>query len=882
MSFLDRILAGTPISEIATDAGPPVVLTGNTPNAGDTIVATGPDSAEWASTPGGGVIAGNGLLLTANTLSVKPAPGGGLVVSPAGVAVQALATDAQHGNRGGGALHALATDTAAGFMSPAEKLRLASAAVVSEEAPLPNSGAASAGAADEASAADHTHPNDWKGACRAVWLDEDRDPDAAPLYADGVGPLTAGDRILSPGVGVYEVVTPGTGANGVWAYVPSNVTTHSVLWVAEGDTYAGTVWRGGVGESEGEGPFAHCGPFVTYRPPCDFVSLDDQTLFGVPGAPLSAPSASSYPYPDAGARVLLTGQDDAAENGPWVIMDGPWIRPEDFARSADIGPGIQYVITYGYPFQDVPSGGGLWSMDDPGEPFVLGVTSSSWTHVNGTAGLEIGFGLMFVNAGRALEVNVHPTDGSIVIDNPQGLRVGVLKTDVQHGNRGGGAIHADATTTVSGFFSGPEKVKLAGIAAGAAALTTTLPTQIQVIGTAVAGVSTDAAHRDHQHSVAVGTASALTPGGSNSAGSGANLIRDNHIHALPAFGSASGTFAQGNDSRFGKASVLSSAGDVSIAAAAAPVQGQALTANAATTAVWAFANNGGVNQLRLSVSNSQSVPTTDVPTATAIYLIPHSGAAISLWSTTLNQCITMITSGVTLNLSGLTVDAVYDVFAYLSNQANPFAGNVAIEALQWTSSSARATSVIRNTATGFYVKSGDDSRRYVGTFRARAANSISWHPNGNDASPPRVDLWNIDNQVPIMSSFQFTAATYAVSAASAWQVLGNAKLEFVQGQLGSPVSAVGVMSTNHASAGNEGNAVFLQDAALTTPVGLRGKFKVGAANETGQITPALQWLPTSIGSRTLSMGLLSNVTTQVFYGTDGGGMQSGFNTTLMC
>lgn len=41
--------------------------------------------------------------------------------------------------------------------------------------------------------------------------------------------------------------------------------------------------------------------------------------------------------------------------------------------------------------------------------------------------------------------------------------------DTAHGNRAGGTLHADATTTVSGFMSGADKTKLNGIATGATA-----------------------------------------------------------------------------------------------------------------------------------------------------------------------------------------------------------------------------------------------------------------------------------------------------------------------------------------------------------------------------------------------------------------------------
>jgi hypothetical protein len=62
---------------------------------------------------------------------------------------------------------------------------------------------------------------------------------------------------------------------------------------------------------------------------------------------------------------------------------------------------------------------------------------------------------------NAVEADLVTTsgDGSIV-NNAGDVRVGVLATDAQHGNRGGGTTHAVATTTVAGFMSAADKVGL--------------------------------------------------------------------------------------------------------------------------------------------------------------------------------------------------------------------------------------------------------------------------------------------------------------------------------------------------------------------------------------------------------------------------------------
>jgi hypothetical protein len=72
-----------------------------------------------------------------------------------------------------------------------------------------------------------------------------------------------------------------------------------------------------------------------------------------------------------------------------------------------------------------------------------------------------------------------------------------------HGNQGGGALHANATTSADGFMSAADKSKLDGIEAGATAggggvalATTGTPA---AVGTATRGTATTAARSDHVH-----------------------------------------------------------------------------------------------------------------------------------------------------------------------------------------------------------------------------------------------------------------------------------------------------------------------------------------------------------------------------------------------
>lgn len=68
-------------------------------------------------------------------------------------------------------------------------------------------------------------------------------------------------------------------------------------------------------------------------------------------------------------------------------------------------------------------------------------------------------------------------------------------------------------------------------------------------GASSSGLSEKFARGDHHHHAAVDTPVALTPGAANAAGSSTSLSAADHVHALPGYGIAAGTIAQGNDSR---------------------------------------------------------------------------------------------------------------------------------------------------------------------------------------------------------------------------------------------------------------------------------------------------------------------------------------------
>lgn len=526
--------------------------------------------------------------------------------------------------------------------------------------------------------------------------------------------------------------------------------------------------------------------------------------------------------------VLAVSQSDDSENGFWSTYDGYWPRPPGFPLPGATPIGQLVIVDNGNTYAGsmwVYQGGNQWDQITPGSP------------ITGGDGIT--------RDGNAL--NMDPL------------------TDTAHGARGGGTLHADATTTVSGFFSGAEKVKLSGIATGAAAVGAVAASQITVT-TATAGVSTTAARADHVHSVSVGTPSSLTLAGANAGGSSNQLARADHIHALPgtaspatltvggsnvagvstaipradhvhalpAFGSASGTFCQGSDSRLSDdrvASALRTASNtVNVSAAAVPTAGQVLCANGATAAVWATpAFDPAVNGLRLSHTADDSAGSGGA--FSTVYLAHATSNAIALFDTTSSRWFVYTAAGtsgaISYAVTGRTTGVPFDVFAYWTGSA------VALEVLNWTDATTRATALFR--VNGVWTKTGDASRRYLGTVRPRSATTyqMRWLSDWSTA-PAGLDIWNVDNRRQAQLTLNGVGANWVYTTATTRQANGNAnaQIDTLSGLANvDPITvAVRAMATGTSTGTGDNCMVAIgQNNGSLSPNGLRGLATVIAA-----------------------------------------------------
>lgn len=180
-------------------------------------------------------------------------------------------------------------------------------------------------------------------------------------------------------------------------------------------------------------------------------------------------------------------------------------------------------------------------------------------------------------------------------------------------------------------------------------------------------------------------------------------------------------------------------------------------------------SNGG----RLSLVSGTAVPTTDQTAKTVIWFVPHISDKLSLYNGA-----TWVDA--TINSPSVAVPSIatgtFDIFAYDNG------GSVALETLNWTNDTTRATALaVQN---GRRVKSGDATRRYLGTGRTTTSSGQC------EDSIARRFLWNNFNQVERILKKVDTTANWLVTGSSPLRPWNNTtanRVELVIGVSEEPV-----------------------------------------------------------------------------------------------
>jgi hypothetical protein len=148
------------------------------------------------------------------------------------------------------------------------------------------------------------------------------------------------------------------------------------------------------------------------------------------------------------------------------------------------------------------------------------------------------------------------------------------------------------------------------------------------------------------------------------------------------------------------------------------------------TNVTTLLTNPNICDGRLTLTTAVPVTTSDVTAATNLYFTPYKGNRISLYSSSAWSVLSFSERSIAIPA---TTSNLYDVFIY-SNSGTP-----TLELLQWSSDTVRATAL--TTQDGVLVKSGDATRRYLGSVRTTGVSGQT-----EDSEAKRY-LWNYYNRV---------------------------------------------------------------------------------------------------------------------------------------
>ena len=195
---------------------------------------------------------------------------------------------------------------------------------------------------------------------------------------------------------------------------------------------------------------------------------------------------------------------------------------------------------------------------------------------------------------------------------------------------------------------------------------------------------------------------------------------------------------------------------------------------------------------RITLTSGTPVTSSDVTGATSVYFTNYLGSRIALFDGSQWNLLTF--SELTLALGADAANTNNDLFAWNN------AGAVALERVAWTNATTRATALVSQD--GVLVKSGDTTRRYLGTYRTTSAAGQT-----EDSAAKRF-VWNYYHRAKralrvsdATDTWTYTTATFRqANASTANQVavvvgVAEALLSLHAGHVGSNSAGVSIIAT---------------------------------------------------------------------------------------
>lgn len=185
--------------------------------------------------------------------------------------------------------------------------------------------------------------------------------------------------------------------------------------------------------------------------------------------------------------------------------------------------------------------------------------------------------------------------------------------------------------------------------------------------------------------------------------------------------------------------------------------------------------------LRLSLVTATPITTTDQTAKTTLYATLYKGNRVTLYNTITAEWETYVTPEVSAAVPS-NASTLNDV--YLS--ANPSTGAVTMSFDAWSTSTAgtasRSPNFTLSYQDGVLVKTGDASKRYIGTIMTTAASGQTQMTSGSCL------VWNYYNRMLVRlycidptASWDYTTAAYR--AANASNAVGVARVELISGAI---------------------------------------------------------------------------------------------------
>ena len=208
---------------------------------------------------------------------------------------------------------------------------------------------------------------------------------------------------------------------------------------------------------------------------------------------------------------------------------------------------------------------------------------------------------------------------------------------------------------------------------------------------------------------------------------------------------------------------------------------------------------------RLSLTSGTPVPD-EVTAATSVYFVPYQGNRCAVYDGTANWVIKTFTE-LSLSLGSDSINSNFDIFVYNN------AGTLALERLAWTNDTARATALALQD--GIYAKSGQLTRRYLGTYR-----TTSTLGQTEDSLTKRF-IWNNMHRIRRPVQRLETTDSWAYNTAT-WRVANNTTSNQINVVVGLGETTIDLKALATAENTTAGATMYtgIGEDSVTTPTGL--------------------------------------------------------------